>query len=66
MSLEDAVTFLLENPLVEKGYEDLKRRYESCGMLDDADALGFLIRERFNANHTDPDKEQRVDGSKDT
>lgn len=65
MSLEASVAFVLENPLVEKGYEDLMKQYESCGMSEDAEALGFLIRERFNAHHTSSDEEQRGDSRKD-
>ena len=59
------MAFLLQNPLVERGYKELMKQYESCGMLEDAESLGFLIRERFDAHHTSPNKEQRGDGRKD-
>ena len=42
---------IIENPLGEKAYKDLKKHYESIGMLDEAAALGDLIAKRFNENN---------------
>ena len=64
--VESCLVFLLENPLVERGYEELRKKYEYFGMKEDAEAVGLLIRERFHADRTDSDEGQREDGGKDS
>lgn len=56
-----ALTMILENPFAERGYEILKGRYEECGMLEEAEALGFLMKERFHADGADAGEGQRKD-----
>ena len=51
---------------MERGYEELRKKYESFGMKEDAEAVGLLIRERFHADRTDSDEGQREDGGKDS
>ena len=58
-----AFGFVAENPIAERPYMELERAYRAAGMENDAEAVRFLIGERFeNADGPDPDEEQRGDG----
>jgi hypothetical protein len=58
-----AFGFVAENPIAERPYEELGRAYKAAGMEDDAEAVRFLIGERFaNVDGSDSDEEQRGDG----
>jgi hypothetical protein len=39
---------ILENPSAEKGYKDLKKYYNSIGMVHEADSLEYLIQKKFH------------------
>ena len=57
-----AFGFVAENPIAERPYEELEKAYKAAGMEDDAEAVRFLIGERFaNVDGSDPDEEQRGD-----
>lgn len=58
--LTSLILCIIENPLAEKGYRDLKKYYESNNMLNEAEALGELIAKRFHENNnTLTDQEQQ-------
>jgi len=57
----EAVELIMERPWARKGYEDLASYYDSTGMGDEAEVVRFLVSERFGADHTSPDEEQRED-----
>jgi DNA-binding SARP family transcriptional activator len=60
----EALAMILERPFAERGYEQLMRYYEQAGMSGEAEAVGFLIKERFHADGSDASEGQRDDGSK--
>lgn len=45
-----AFTSILENPLIEKGYRELKKCYEKNGKTKEMEDIEFLISERFKKN----------------
>lgn len=49
---------ILDSPSAERGYEELARRYEECGMMEEAEALKFLVSEKFHAYGPCADPEQ--------
>jgi hypothetical protein len=51
--LFSALNFVLENPRAERGYEALRDCYRRSGMNEEADAVAFLLKERFIANDSD-------------
>jgi hypothetical protein len=48
----DCLLKILENPFVEKGYNDFKNYYESEKKIEEADAIAYLITKKFHANDT--------------
>lgn len=53
-----SLILILENPLAQKGYRELKKFYINCGRQAEADAIQSLMDKRFgNADNTDSDKE---------
>jgi hypothetical protein len=51
-----AFDLILERPFIEKGYKDLSKFYLNNKMKDNADAIDFLIKEKFNANSSNTDE----------
>jgi hypothetical protein len=52
-----ALSYILENPFVEKGYEDLKKYYISNNLNQEAEVIDQLIKIKFkNANDTNNNK----------
>ena len=52
-----ALLKILENPLIENGYEELKEYYKNNKMKYQEDCLGYLINNKFkNANNTNISK----------
>ena len=52
--MQDLISLMLciiENPLAEKGYRELKKHYESTGMVNEAAAFSELIAKRFHENN---------------
>lgn len=61
MIWDEAIKSLVEivgKPEIESGYEGLRRFYLSVGMHDDANALAYLLKEKFGVNNSNFDKEQ--------
>lgn len=58
MDVISHILLIIENPLAEKAYKDLKKYYESIGMLDEAAAFGDLIAKRFNENNNPSSNQQ--------
>lgn len=54
----DSILRIIENPLIEKGYRDLKKYYESVNMANEAAAIGDLIAKRFPSNNHSPSSEK--------
>lgn len=52
---------MLDLPGARKGYDDLASAYESAGMAEEAGVLRYLVSERFGADPSSPDEEQRGD-----
>lgn len=48
-----AFSLIIENPMAEKGYSDLKNFYLKFGMNQNAETIGFLTKNRFYDH--DPD-----------
>jgi hypothetical protein len=49
-----ALVSILENPLVENGYRELKKYYELNNMNYEVECIDFLIKEKFkNAHNAD-------------
>ena len=53
-----ALVSILENPLAEKGYEDLKKYYESNDLKNESAALDYLIKNKFNDNYSNTSEKQ--------
>ena len=52
-----ALVSILENPLVEAGYRDLKKYYESNNLIEEAECVQFLLDKKFkNVNNTNISK----------
>lgn len=52
-----ALSYIVENPFVEKGYEDLKKYYISNNLNYEAEVIDQLIKIKFkNVNNTDNNK----------
>lgn len=49
---------IMENPNVEKGYQDLKKHYLNNEMTEEAKVIDFLIEQKFNANNSNIDQKQ--------
>lgn len=47
---------ILDKPNAEKGYQDLKNYYLSNNMNENASAIDFLIKNKFNDDDTNIDK----------
>lgn len=56
------VASVVSMPSAERGYEELASLYERAGMADEAEAVRFLISEKFRAHDPDTDEGQRGDG----
>jgi len=52
-----AFKLILEYPSAEKGYKDLCNFYNKNKMQKNAEAINFLIKEKFNDNDSDISKE---------
>lgn len=59
--LMSSLSLLASFPAAERGYEELASYYQEIGRVDDAEAVRFLISEKFRANDPDNNKEQRQD-----
>lgn len=46
---------LLANPGSPQAYRQLKRYYESAGMNNEAEAVGYLLENKFGENATNTD-----------
>lgn len=53
-----ALVAILENPFAEKGYEDLKKYYESNNLKNESAAVDYLIKNKFNDNHSNTSEKQ--------
>ena len=54
-----ALSYILENPFTEKGYEDLKIYYKSNNMNYEVEVIDQLIKVKFkNDNNTNSDEKQ--------
>lgn len=53
-----ALNLILEHPSAEKGYKDLSFFYLSNKMQQNAEAINFLIKEKFNDNDSNISKKQ--------
>jgi hypothetical protein len=51
-----ALISILDKPSAEKGYQDLKDYYLSNDMEENASAIDFLLKNKFNGNVTDINK----------
>lgn len=58
-----ALLLVLDRPETRKGYDDLAAAYDSMGMSEEAGVLRHLVSERFGADSSYPDEEQRGDAS---
>lgn len=56
-----ALLLVLDLPGTRKGYDDLASAYEWAGMKEEAEVLRYLVSERFCADPSSPDEEQRGD-----
>jgi hypothetical protein len=53
-----ALVSILDNPLIEAGYRDLKKYYESNNLIQEAECIQFLLDEKFkNVNNTNINKQ---------
>lgn len=50
---------IVEAPSAERAYHDLKKHYVNNEMTEEAQAVDFLIKQKFNVNNSNTDKEQR-------
>lgn len=48
----DCLLHLIEKPFTEKLYRDLKKSYLETFMKEEAEALEYLIQQRFKENGT--------------
>lgn len=54
-----ALISILENPLVEKGYKELKRYYEANNLNYESECIEYLINKKFkNAHNSNTSKKQ--------
>lgn len=56
-----AVSELVSLPSAERGYRDLASCYREAGMGEEAEAVEFLISEKFRADITGSDQGQHRD-----
>lgn len=56
------VASVVSMPSAERGYEELASLYDKAGMAEEAEAVRFLISEKFRADHPRPDEGQHRDG----
>ena len=42
-----ALVLIMESPGAEKGYEDLKKYFDSNGLTSESAAIDFLLKEKF-------------------
>lgn len=54
-----SLSLLVSLPAAERGYRELASYYEEAGRDEDAQAVRFLISEKFRANDPDNNEEQR-------
>lgn len=54
-----AFTSILENPLVEKGYRELKKCYEKNGKIEEMQSIEFLLNVRFKNESEDSDTSRK-------
>jgi hypothetical protein len=47
MNALQIITSLIENPFSKKMYKDLKEYCESAGRIQEAEAIGHLIEQRY-------------------
>jgi len=52
-----SLSLLVSFPAAERGYKELASYYEEDGRVDDAQAIKFLISEKFRAD--DPDNNEK-------
>jgi hypothetical protein len=68
MTWEDAINALvtvIENPRAKKGYEGLRKYYESIGKSEYADAIKHLMEKRFGTEDTTSGEGQRENDRED-
>lgn len=53
VELSNLILGIIESPLAEKGYRELKKYYESVGMTNEAEAIADLIEARFKKRDLD-------------
>lgn len=54
-----SISEILENPDVERGYEDLKKYYDSNNLKYEKDCIDYLIYQKFkNANRSNTSQKQ--------
>lgn len=51
-----ALSFILENPFVEKGYEDLLKYYKSNNMQYESEVINQLLIKKFKNDNSDNNK----------
>lgn len=56
-----ALARIASAPSSQGGYEELLKCYRSAGMAEEAEAVSFLISEKFRANGADSDSGQPGD-----
>ena len=47
-----ALVLIIESPWAQKGYEDLEKYFKSNNMKNEAEAINFLLKEKFNAHNS--------------
>lgn len=50
-----ALALIMESPEAEKGYEDLREYFRSNELVNEAEAVDFLLKEKFHDNSPDID-----------
>lgn len=53
-----ALYAIVAQPSAMRGYEDLAKAYSSINMVDEAEAVRFLISEKFCDNSSDTNEKQ--------
>lgn len=61
MNLMELYSKIQKNPLNKAIYWKLIDTYKSLGMINESAAFEYLIKNKFNDNSTDINKEQRKD-----
>lgn len=53
-----AILKVIENPLSKKGFQELLQYYTQTNRLQDAEAINYLLKVKFNAEYTNRHTEQ--------